>query len=231
MNWNALPGIACILSFFFPVGVIIYNRFYTQRSLAALLIYYVMATLENLMSQGLFPVSENFSNLFGILTHYFEIPLLLTALLFFCPNKQKKKIITALTLSFIVYEFAVTCIHGFTHEAIVYIKGPGLCLILVYTFFLFVWQVKFSIMHGKNQGRTFMLASLLFAYACYALIYYFNYIQKTPYKDDTRLLYYISFFIASNLMGIGLHLMRKRIKELQSLKVTRKELALFFGHA
>ena len=231
MNWNALPGIACIISFFFPVGVIIYNRFYTQRSLAALLIYYVMATLNNLLSLGLIPVSENFNNLFGILTHYLEIPLLLTALLFFCPNKQKKQIIRALTLSFIAYEFAVTFIHGFTHEAIVYIIGPGLCLILVYTFFLFVWQVKFSIMHGKNQGRTFMLASILFAYACYALIYYFNYIQKTPYKEDTRLLYFISFFIASNLMGIGLYLMRKRIKELQSLKVTRKELALFFGHA
>jgi hypothetical protein len=107
--------------------------------------------------------------------------------------------------------------------------GPGIILVLVYTFYLFVKQVKFSIMHRKNQGRIVMLAAILFAYACYFLIYYFYYILRTPYKDDVMLLYYLSSTIGSVLMTIGLHLIRKRIRELQTLKVTRKELSMFFG--
>jgi hypothetical protein len=90
--------------------------------------------------------------------------------------------------------------------------------------------VKFTILHGKNQGRTVMLASIFFVYACYMLIYYFYFIQKTPDTNDTLLLYFIASFISSILMALGLHLMRKRMKELRSLKVTRKELALFFSN-
>src|SRR5215208_238298 len=104
MNWNAVFGIACIISFLLPVAVIIYNRFYTQRSLAALLIYYTMTILDNLMSVGFIPLSASFSTPFRILNNYLDVPLMLTALLFFCPNKQKQQLIRVLTVSFIVYE-------------------------------------------------------------------------------------------------------------------------------
>jgi hypothetical protein len=92
-----------------------------------------------------------------------------------------------------------------------------------------VRQVKFSIYHGKNHGRVLMLASILFGYACYALIYFFHYIEKTPYIADVFKLYYISSMISAVSMALGLHLMRRRIRELELLKVTRKELAIIFG--
>src|ERR1700694_147039 len=230
MSWNAVLGIACILCFFLPVAVILHNRFYTHRSLVALLLYFFVAGSYNLLSEKLIPIRGSLLDGYGLLSNYLDVPLMLTGLLFFCPNRQKQKIVHVLIAAFIGYELTVTCFHGFNQDSVMYIMGPGFAIILCYSTYLFSRQVKFSIMHRKNQGRMLMLASILFAYSCYTLIYYFYFIQKTPYTSDVLLLYYISSSLASTLMAIGLHLMRKRMKELRSLKTTRKELALFFSH-
>jgi hypothetical protein len=60
-------------------------------------------------------------------------------------------------------------------------------------------------------------------------VYYFYYIQHTPFVDDVLLLYFISTFVSSVLMCIGLQLTSKRMRELQEVKNTRKELAVFFN--
>jgi hypothetical protein len=230
MKWNAIPGIACLLAFLLPITVIVYNRYYSHRSLAALLIYYTISFLNVFMIQGFVPVPQSFSTGFQILTNYLIVPLMLTALHFFCPGKQKQRFVNLLSLSFVAYEIVITLMYGFNARSVAYILAPGLLLILVYTFILFIRQVKFTIMHGKNQGRTVMLASIFFVYACYMLIYYFYFIQKTPDTNDTLLLYFIASFIGSILMALGLHMMRKRMKELKSLQITRKELELFFSN-
>ena len=230
MKWNAIPGIACLLAFLLPIAVIVYNRYYSHRSLAALLIYYIISFLNIIMIQGLIPVPESVQSGFHIFSNYMTIPLMLITLLFFCPIKQKQRFVNLLSFIFIAYEIVITIMYGFNATSVAYILGPGLSSILCYTFILFIRQVKFTIIHGKNQGRTVMLASIFFAYACYMLIYYFYFIQKTPDTNDTLLLYFISSFIGSILMALGLHLMRKRMKELRSFKVTRKELALFFSN-
>lgn len=230
MSLNAALGVACILCFTLPIAAVIYNRFYTHRSLFALMIYYGVTAIDNMMAQGIIPVGKSFSNQFGILNNFLDIPLMLTALLFFCPNKQKQNVIRLFTFLFIGYELVVILALGFNTGAIIYVMGPGIIIVLGYSFFLFLRQVKFSILHGKNQGRTLMLASVFFMYATYALIYYFYYIMKTPFKADTMMLYFIASGIASILMAIGLHMMRQRMRELETLKTTRKELALFFGN-
>jgi hypothetical protein len=181
------------------------------------------------MSQHIIPVNNALRLKFGILNNYLDVPLMLTALVFFCPNKQKQNIIRLLSYLFIAYEVLITVIHGFKPVSIVYIMGPGFAILIGYTLYLFMRQVKFSIMHGKNHGRVMMLAAIFFSYACYALIYYFYYVQKTPYVKDTELIYFIATIISSLVMAIGLHLMNKRMKELQSLRVTRKELAMIFN--
>jgi hypothetical protein len=162
--------------------------------------------------------------------NYTNIPLILTALLFFCASKQRQGKIRLLTLIFVAYEIVIIAVYGFTLNSIIYIMGPGVGVVLLYSFYLFVRQIKFSIFHGKNHGRVLMLISIVFDFSCYGLIYFFQYIQKTPFQNDVFRLYYISSIVSSVLMAIGLHMMRVRMKELQSLKTTRKELALIFGH-
>lgn len=231
MNWNAIFGIACIASLTAPIGVIVYHRYYKHRSLAALLIYYIVLLIYMLMSENIIPVTQTVRTNFGILDNYLDVPLMLTALLFFCPNKQKQNIVQLLSYAFITYEVLITLIYGFKRTSVIYIMGPGLVIVIGYTFYLFMRQVKFSVMHGKNHGRMVMLASIFFSYACYALIYYFYYIQKTPFVNDAQLIYFISTTISSMAIAAGLQLMNKRMKELNALRVTRKELAMFFSRS
>lgn len=229
MNWNATLGVACVVSFTLPIVVIIYNRYYTHRSLAALLACYTLMFIDNLIGEGMIPSTPAVSNVINLIDNYTNIPLFLMTLLFFCASKQRQGKIRLLTLLFVAYEILIIAMHGFTLNSVIYILGPGVCIVLVYSFYLFVRQIKFSIFHGKNHGRVLMLVAIVFDCSCYALIFFFQYIQKTPYQNDVFRLYYISSIVSSILMAIGLHMMRVRMKELQSLKTTRKELALIFG--
>lgn len=229
MNWNAILGIACMISLSFPIAVILYHQYYKHRSLAALLIYYSIILIYLLMERGIVPVGRSILFNFGILTNLLDIPLMLTALVFFCPNKQKQNLIRLLSYAFIIYEVLVLALYGFKSLAIVYIMGPGFVVILGYTFYLFMRQVKFSIMHRKNHGRMIMLASIFFLYFSYALTYYFYYIQKNPAVNDTELIYFIATIASTMVMALGLQLMNKRMRELQALRITRKELAMFFN--
>jgi hypothetical protein len=47
--------------------------------------------------------------------------------------------------------------------------------------------------------------------------------------QDTELVYFISTMASSMAMAIGLQLMHKRMKELQSIRITRRELAMIFN--
>jgi len=229
MNWDATLGVICVIAFTLPVVVIFYNRYYTHRSLAAMLAYYLLIFIDNLFNENIIPVSVSFNRMLTLIDNYASVPLMLTALLFFCPNKYKQGKVRLLTLLFIAYEILIIALYGFTKRSVIYIMGPGVCTILIYSFYLFVRQVRFSIFHGKNYGRVLMLCAIVFDCSCYLLIYFFTYIQKTPFKNDVFKLYYISSVVSSILMAIGLHMMRTRMKELKSLKTTRRELALFFA--
>jgi hypothetical protein len=229
MSWNALFGVACIVSFCLPLAVIVYNRFYTHKSLAALFVYYTLAIADNIMAQQIIFVPKDVTRTFMIVNNYLDVPLMLVTLLYFCPNRQKQTVVNIIAGTFLTYEIIIAFMFGLTTKAIIYIMGPGLIIILIYALYLFIRQVKFSIMNGKNVGRTMMLASIFFAYGSYTLIYFFYYILKTPYKSDTLLLYFISSIVASVLMAVGLHMMRKRMKELKDIQLTRRELATFFG--
>jgi len=229
MNLNATLGVICVIVFTLPVTVIFYNRYYTHRSLAAMLAYYLLMFIDNLFNENLVPSSVTVNRILTLTDNYVSVPLMLTALLFFCPNKYKQGKVRLLTLLFIAYEIVVIALYGFSKKSVIYIMGPGVSTLLIYSFYLFVRQVRFSIFHGKNHGRVLMLSAIVFDCSCYLLIYFFTYIQKTPFQNDVFKLYYISSSVSAILMAIGLHMMRGRMKELKSLKTTRKELALFFA--
>ncbi len=229
MNWNAIIGVMATVSLLLPVAAIVYYKLYQHRSLTALLCTYLITALYNLMSEGILPVAASFQRGFGVVNNYLDIPLMLTALLFFCPNKPRQRILHVTTAVFIGYEVGIAFVFGLDPESTVYVMGPGLALLLVYTFYLFARHIKMTIEFGKNAGRTLMLVSILFAYGCYAIVYYFYYILKTQAVADVFLIYYITGFVSSVIMTVGLHLIRKRMRELQEVKNTRRELALFFG--
>lgn len=229
MSTNTFIGVAASLSFLLPAALIIYYKLYHHRSLMALMISYIFTAIFNFLSLDFFNISPSFLRGFGVINNYVDIPLMLTALLFFCPIKQNQKSVHIVTAAFLVYEAVLAFKFGLNPEAVVYIMGPGLAIIVIYAFYLFVRHIKITIVYRKNAGRTLMLVSILFAYGCYGFVYYFYYIQKTPDVADAFLLYFIASLTASVLMATGIILIQKRLKQLKELQNTRKELAIFFN--
>ncbi|HEV7333971.1 MAG TPA: hypothetical protein VGN63_23255 [Flavisolibacter sp.] len=225
---NSLFGITSIACFSLPIFAILYFRLYKHVSLIALMVYYTLIILHCLGSNTV-PPAPDLQNTWEVAFNFIEIPLMLSALLFFCPAKQKKQKIHFLIGFFIAYEFLIAAFHGFSAVASMYVMMPGLLVVVLYSLFLFLRQLRFTVVHGKNWGRVLMLGSLLFSYSCYlAMFYAYFFVQKA----DVAGIYSAHFFsssIAAVLMSVGLFLMRNRIKELQELKVTRRELQMVFG--
>ena len=171
----------------------------------------------------------DFQNTWDLVYSYLEIPLMLTSLLFFCHARQRQQIMQKIIIGFMAYEVLVAAYFRFSPDATLFIVAPGLLVVIGYTLFLLARQLKFTLVHGKNIGRVLMLGAILFSYMAYALVFYTYFIQKQPGINGIYSVYFISSTVASILMSIGLYMMRYRIKELQELKVVRKELQMVFG--
>lgn len=226
---TSTSGVVCTIAIFLPVIVILYYRLYIHKSLAALAVNGLLTGTYNLMNEGLLPVARETTINVGIFTNYLDAPLMLFALLFFCPNRNRQRPVYILITLLLVFSLFIGLKTGFARTSIVYVLGPGLVMILGYATYLFSRQVRFTVARGKNAGRMFMLASILFAYGSYAFMYLFFYVLKTENTGDIYLLYTITAIVSSLLMAIGLHLTRKRVREFREVKNTRRELAVFFN--
>src|SRR6266498_2434507 len=98
MKWDAILGVACVITVTLPIVVILYNRYYTHRSLAALLAYYTLIFIDNLFGEGIIPSTPALSRVINYIDNYSNIPLILAALLFFCPTKQRQNKVRMLTV-------------------------------------------------------------------------------------------------------------------------------------
>ncbi len=228
MNPNSLFGLSSVACFCLPVLVIVLFRLYRHASLIALGLYYVLTIVHCLSAQSIPPVPD-FKNPIDIAYSYIEIPLMLSALLFFCPARQKQQKMHTVIICFLVFEVMASLYFKFAPEGTVYITAPGLLIVIGYTAFLFLRQARFTINHGKNSGRVLMLGAILFSYSCYGYVFYAYFIQHQTNVTGIYTLYFISSTIASLMMAMGLIMMRHRIKELQELKVVRRELQMVFG--
>jgi uncharacterized protein with PQ loop repeat len=228
MNPLSLFGLSSVACFGLPIVIILFFRLYRHASLIALLLYYVLTIVHCLNAESIPPV-PNFQNGWDVAYSYIEIPLMLSALLFFCPVKLRRQKMHTLIISFVVLEIMVSLYYKFAPEATLYITAPGLVISVVYTGFLFLRQAKFTFIHGKNAGRLLMLAAILFSYSCYLFVFYAYFVQHQTDVAGIYYVYFVASTIASVLMSVGLMMMRYRIRELQELKVVRKELQMVFG--
>jgi hypothetical protein len=225
---NDLFGITSVTCFCLPILAILYYRLYRHASLIALMVYYALTILHCIGSTTM-PPSPDLKNTWEVLYNYIEVPLMLLSLLFFCPVKQRQHKMHTVIGFFVVYELVIALLFGFTPLASLCIMTPGLLVIVFYSLFLFLRQVKFTVLHGKNTGRVLMLGALLFSYSCYLAMFYAYFVQEKPDVSGIYAAHFLSSSIASVFMSLGLYLMRHRIRELQELKVTRRELQMIFG--
>lgn len=224
MTWNSVMGIVSSAALLCPIIAILALRLTNYRSFPVLIFYYSSVFIYNLMTEGYIPAGPAFVHYWGMINNLLDTPLMLLFLTYFSTSSTFTRRMHGLIAAVLLFELIVISITGFNTEAITIILGPGVTLVIGFCTYFFIRQTKIAIMHRKATGKALMAASLVFAYGCFGLIYLMYYVFKTPYVEDTFLVYFLVATLSSLLLSIGILIEEKRIRKLNELKLTRREL-------
>jgi hypothetical protein len=228
MNWKEIMGIISTVALLLPVLLVFAFRLYRIKCFLALAIYYFLSFSYNLMSENYIPVNADFKKAFGITNNLLEFPLIITFMAYFSFSARLSKRIRYSVLIFLMFEIAVTIILGYTTKAMTIIMAPGLSLLLFFSVWFSLRQIKITITQGKATGKALMVTSMLFAYGCYMLIYVLYYLVKSEEVADIFTMYFIASTLSALLLSIGIYIENKRVKKLEELRITRKELSMVY---
>ncbi len=225
MTWNSAMGLISTIALFLPIFFILAFRLGGYRTFPALVCYYIIVFSYNLMTEGYIKASPDTIHYWSICNNLLDAPLMLLFLTYFSTSPALTKKIKISIVLIIGFEITVVLLKGFTTDAITITLGPALVTVVLFCTTFFIRQTKITIKHQKATGKAIIAASLLFAYGCYTIIYLMYYVFKTPHVADTFLIYFLVSTFSSLLMCAGIILERKRVKKLNELQQTRKELS------
>jgi hypothetical protein len=231
MTLYNVAGLLSAITLFLPIVLIIVFRLAWYKSFPALLIYYILVFSHSFLTQDFIKADKTFVYYYGITNNFLDAPLMLAFMTYFSKTALFRKRLQLIVPVFILFEIIVIAIFGYTVRATTIVMAPGLLLILIFSLMFFIHQTKITIIHHKAAGKAFIAASLLFAYGGYAFIYVVYYLLKTQYKTDTFLVYFFVTTCSSILISAGIFFERKRIRQLEELKVTREELRMIYGRS
>jgi hypothetical protein len=230
MNSLLTAGIISSVALFIPIVIIVVFGLFRNRSFLALAGNYLLVGIHNLMVQGVIVVPIPVMDSFNIICNLLDAPLMLIFLIFFRISSKTTKQIFNILFIFLGFEVVILSLFGFSAKTVEIILGPDSMLILVLSFIFFLRNVRLTITNPKSLGKAVMASSVFVFYAIFCLVYVFFFLIKNhSYREDARLVYYLVSLLSALLMSAGIVIENKRIKKLDELKNTRKELAAIYG--
>lgn len=231
-------AIVSSLALFLPVFLILILRLVNYKTFPVLMVYYSLSLVYNLLTGGYISASPELIRYLGLTINLSDIPLIIYFLTYFSTTKQFTQRMYWLIAAFVLFEIVVVMITGFTVKTITIVLGPGLCVVVPLCLYFFIRQAKMAVMHRKATGKALIASALLFAYGCFSFIYLMYYVFKAhldeagrvkeQYQADTFLVYFLVATFSSILMCAGLIVERKRIRKLNELLITRRELSSLY---
>jgi len=232
MNLFYIMGLISTIALALPIITLVSSKLAWYRSFPALLFYYFFVFSYTVALLGYIDTSHDYRYYHGIICNVLDTPLILAFLTYFGKTIHFRKRLQVIALVFIVFEIIVLGMYGFNTDATTIILAPGLLLTLIISVFFFIHQVKIAVVHHKAVGKAVMISALVFAYVGYCFVYAVYYVIKPAYKDDAHLVYFLITISSCITMAIGIYFERARVRQLEELKTTRKELkSIYAGEA
>jgi hypothetical protein len=198
--WIGIVTIACML---FPVLVVLVKKQFSP-GVIALVIYFLSTFIYNLLLIAIPDFPKDIRQNIGITNNILDTPLMLLFLSQFTFNPGIKKLMRNALIAFLVFELCVVLLYGFSVKAISIFSGPGLLMILSFSFYFFTRHVRMAITQRVDIPKTMMISGILFAYAVYFMVYLFYYVLETPHKTDALIIYFLATIVGSILLSVGL---------------------------
>ena len=228
MSWNSIMGLISSIALFLPVALIVITRLAGYKTFFALLIYYTFVLVYNLLTEGYIKANDDVIHYWGMTNNLLDAPLMLLFLTYFSTTTGFAKRMRMIILVLLVFAAVIIFARGFNIDSVTIIMAPGLLAVFSFCLYFFIRQTKLAIVYRKATGKALIVSSLLFAYGCYAIIYLMYYIFKTEDIDNTFPVYFLVTTFSSLLMSVGIIIERKRVRKLEELKITRKELSIVY---
>ncbi|HMR91179.1 MAG TPA: hypothetical protein PKC69_02650 [Chitinophagaceae bacterium] len=229
MNSFDIMGLLSTAALLTPVALLIAFRLGWYKNIIAFFIYSIIALSFNIFSLGYIPVSESFVQQHSIFNNLLDVPLMLFFLIYFITFRPLKKAVHISLIAFVLFELAVLSFYGFTKKTTNTVLVPGLAMVMLLSIYLFVRQVKITVVNNKTLGKLLMITSVVFAYAGYCFLFVFFYLLKRLSLTDANLMYFLLTLFSSLLMSAGLITERRRVGQLREIEQSRRELRELYG--
>lgn len=225
-NWM---GLVTTIALVLPIITILACRLTWYKSFPILLFYYGFVLIYNLAHLGYVNAHPDFTFYLGTISNLLDAPLILFFLTYFSKTVVfRRKLFIGIGI-FVVFEILVIVAYGLSTKAATIILAPGCLLIVALSLFFFIHQVKIAVVYHKAIGKAIMATSLLFAYVGYSFVYTVYYVMESPFKSDTYIIYFLITIASSISMATGIFFEKKRVRKLDELRITRKELKDIYG--
>lgn len=153
-------------------------------------------------------------------------PLVLTFLPFFLDKPGKtdglKRAIRVSHLVYLVSGMAIFISEGLTETSGSLVSGMGYLLVMLFSLPIFVRQVGDAVHKRQENGKAFMIASIVFSFACYILFFLLDFVRSAGMRtSDLFLLFQLATIFFSLLMTVGILLYKPLVIESPSPKTVK----------
>jgi hypothetical protein len=197
------------VAYFVPALIVIFKKLWKDPYFLYLGLYWLAGALVNIVTEipGV-PVE-----VISVLYNMVDIPFMLWILWYTSFSSSLAKILRVVIAAYIIVELVLVLIMGVNYDAIKYIMGVGVLLVLI----TLVWEITLYLQRMEHSNREksmlFIYAALLFEYGSYTIVYIFDYFIIPPNQVDTLLIYYSSSLVAISIACFGF-LIKKNKKSL-----------------
>jgi hypothetical protein len=208
-------SILATVAYFIPAFIVVFKKLWRDTYFFYLGIYWLLGAMVNI-APHIFGMELRTLEIITVLYNMVDIPFILWILWYTSFSSQLAKLLRFVIFGYVVTEIVLVLMFGLNYDAIKYIIGGGLLLVVTTV----VWEITIYLQRIEHSNREkamlFIYAALLFEYGSFTIVYIFDYFIIPADEMDKWLIYYISTLIAIVIASFGF-----------LLKKTKKSLALF----
>lgn len=192
-----------IVAYYVPFLLVILKKMWKDTYFLYLGIYWLAGALVNTIT-SIPGIDTPSLEIIIVVYNMIDIPLILWILWYTSFSSTLAKILKVLIIVYIVTELILVLRIGVNYDAIKYIMGAGVLVVLgtlVWEITLYLQRIEHS---NRERAMLVIYAALLFEYGSYMIVYIFEYlIFKPENKPDVLLIYYISTLITVSIACFG----------------------------
>ena len=204
-----IVSVLAVIAYFLPITIVLINRLWKHTPFLLFASYWALSGVVNLLD--FIPgITIEFRNTLGALYNMIDIPFMLCIFYFTCSSEWLRQFSKYSCISFILVESVNAYYNGINYEAIKYVVGIGVLLVLFIIISEIIYYVRKLEHSAMEKALLFIYSALLFEYGTYVIIYIFEYFIKGSSVIDNLLIYYISSLVAIVIACFGFIIKQKK---------------------